>query len=357
GPQELAAYKLSLFRGLGFPQEFALSVSRQFLGTRLGCARCHDHPYDLWNTENFHGLAAIAVRGRSRVQAQAGTFHHVTFLESDAGDYWMPGVKDAVKPAYPYGGTPGKNDGRFEWLGGLMTKGGADPLDRVAVNRVWSWLTGQGIVEPVDDFSKMNPPISTTLLTLLVKDFRDHKRSIKHLASTICRTQLYQRAGDEPWRGTSKRRATALAANSPALPIVFDAPTSWIRWTPRNGFKFVFRLPDKQKAARHAELDITFGGGKEPSLRGPLDQWILQLANPVTGKTETLAGFGKILTIEVSGTYACEIDSDVPEDERVILASVALADKVYNFRLQGPRETVEDWRDEFITLLKAARPK
>ena len=152
-------------------------------------------------------------------------------------------------------------------------------------------------------------------------------------------------------------RATALAANSPALPIVFDAPTSWIRWTPRNGFKFVFRLPDKQKAARHAELDITFGGGKEPSLRGPLDQWILQLANPVTGKTETLAGFGKILTIEVSGTYACEIDSDVPEDERVILASVALADKVYNFRLQGPRETVEDWRDEFITLLKAARPK
>ena len=74
-----------------------------------------------------------------------------------------------------------------EWLGSQQ-----NPLTaRVAVNRVWAELMGQGLVEPVDDIRATNPASNEPLLDFLASDFRQHGYDIKHLIRTIMASHVF----------------------------------------------------------------------------------------------------------------------------------------------------------------------
>jgi hypothetical protein len=165
------AYKLAMFNEEGAVHEFSTRTARHFLGIRLLCAKCHDHPFDQWTNEHFYGLAAFNARVKVSASGASG--------EKDAADHVQLGYKEdgeamidpvliakganvmkskqsgEAKPIFLFGGMapPGPNVDRIKVLIPLMTGKANKQLPKALVNRVWGWLMGRGIVHPVDDFT------------------------------------------------------------------------------------------------------------------------------------------------------------------------------------------------------------
>jgi hypothetical protein len=196
------AYALASYQGCGFQVEFPSRLARHFLGIRLGCARCHDHPYDKWCVEEFYALGAFAARQKVRRVSDA-----LQLKYADEGELRMPSLDfgktsqvnpakgGLAKPNFLFGGTVAAGEDRMHALAALLTARNNTQFTRAWVNRVWGWLFGYGILNPVDDFNLRNKPLSQALLEALVRDAQEQGHSLKRLVRVICKTAAYQM----PW--------------------------------------------------------------------------------------------------------------------------------------------------------------
>ncbi len=166
------------------------NVSQVFLGARLQCAKCHNHPFERWTQDNYYGMAAFF----NRVQRQKTRRDEMLVYYSGSGEVTQPRTGQKMKPWLPLQGEidpPADSDRRLpfaEWL----TKKDNLFFSKVEVNRIWSHLLGQGIVEPADDFRESNPPSNAALLAALSKDFADSGFDRKHMIRTILNSRTYQ---------------------------------------------------------------------------------------------------------------------------------------------------------------------
>ncbi|HLY10418.1 MAG TPA: DUF1549 domain-containing protein, partial [Planctomycetota bacterium] len=194
------AWKVAWWREKDEGSAFTTALSRQVFGINLFCARCHDHAFDKWRTEDFHQLAAFT-RGRmlrrtpSEILVEEAAFdpeRHVYDPYERLG--WGRFAKT----------SPRLFDAPAPTAGRKLSHSLADAIpqdahtDRAFVNRVWAWLMGRGLVQPVDEFDLKNKPLSAPLLASLEADFRKHGRSLKALIQGICLSQGYRRRSDAP---------------------------------------------------------------------------------------------------------------------------------------------------------------
>jgi hypothetical protein len=201
------AYKLSFYIGEGYAIEFANGAARHLLGIRMVCSRCHDAIFDKWTVEDYYGLADF-IWGQ-KVRTEGGTdqaAEHVKLSYADSGDIVIPDNKiknpiakqSKIGPARPtflgIAEAPAGSD-RMKVLAQYMTGKQNPQFAKALANRVWSWLFGRGVVQPVDDFRERgNAPLSKGLLETLGREFSTNKYSIKHLVRTICASDAYQRS-------------------------------------------------------------------------------------------------------------------------------------------------------------------
>lgn len=81
------------------PMAMASVTAQVFLGTRIGCAQCHDHPFDVWKREDFYGMAAYFGKTR-RVESQLTRVVYTT--EADQSTVmWPPDGNAAGEPRKP----------------------------------------------------------------------------------------------------------------------------------------------------------------------------------------------------------------------------------------------------------------
>lgn len=181
-------WKLTCFGGdEGPPVNFANRLSKHFLGIRLICAQCHDHPFAAWQTSHFYKLAAFF----GRTKATGG--NEVSMTEgADMDAYKASGA--SYQPQFIHGQKPGKTDPWMDSLAVYMTGPDNTQLTTAVANRVWSWLFGRGLVHPVDDFNDAQKPLGGGLLGVLGKEFKASKYSIKALYRGICNSDTYQRS-------------------------------------------------------------------------------------------------------------------------------------------------------------------
>lgn len=359
-------YKLAHFRGGGFPGEFAMGLSRGLLGIRLYCARCHDHPYDRWTVENYYGVGAFVAREKV---APAFGADPVELKLAATGEMEIPrepwaNDKDAkvkaaqggtADPVFLFGGAAKRDDDRTKVLAGLVTGKANTQLPRALVNRVWGWIFRRGIVHPVDDFNLRNKAISPALLDRLTRGFVDGGHSLKTLLRAICRTNIYQvadakGAAEEDafyLRGIYRKGFTALSIPKDAPKLA--APEAWKPYLgPMRRPWPMARIPDKKGKAADALLSLA-----RSSSWG--DEIVRQLV-PAKPKTETIEGKQPVALTEVTGKYWCDTTAGAPlENHHVIVARVGKPGG-WTFRLEGPAETVGDWRDEFVEMLKKIDP-
>jgi Protein of unknown function (DUF1549)/Protein of unknown function (DUF1553) len=167
------------------PRDHAELVGQFFLGIRIGCANCHNHPFDKWTQDDYHGLAAIFAsleRGRHVRFTPRGVVTNLRTHESA-----IPRI-----PGERYLSVVG--DHREE-LAVWLTNGTQPYFARAMVNRLWHAMFGRGLVEPTDDLRETNPPTHPELLKRLADHFIENGFNIRHTLELISLSSTYRRSG------------------------------------------------------------------------------------------------------------------------------------------------------------------
>ncbi|MGI8989924.1 MAG: DUF1553 domain-containing protein [Bryobacteraceae bacterium] len=211
---------------IGPPNDTMAEEVRVFFGRRLDCAQCHNHPYESWSQDQFWGMAAFF--GRQFKMGDTGNeyviFEHPLNEEMGNGDVngsltmYHPRTKAELKPTLLDGTVvnAGPRQNQRKILADWMVK--QPYFAEAAVNRIWSWYFGRGIVEPVDDFRSTNPPTHPELLRRLAEDFRTHNYDLRRLIREIVTSATYQTSGVPKVNNESDR-----TNYSHALPRALDA--------------------------------------------------------------------------------------------------------------------------------------
>ncbi len=173
------------------PENIATNVSQVFLGVRIECARCHNHPWEKWTQEDFWGFAAFF--GRMGVKDTYENDESEITLKP-AGEVISPKTKKAVTPKYLDGAVEQENPDEDirEKLASWITSSENPWFARAIVNRVFKHYMGRGIVEPLDDFRVTNPATNEALLDALAKDFVANGYRLKHTIRLILNSRAYQ---------------------------------------------------------------------------------------------------------------------------------------------------------------------
>jgi hypothetical protein len=174
-------------RMVGDARAHAELVGEVFLGIRLGCANCHDHPLDQWTQDDYHGLAALLARvdrGRHVGQTLRGEVTHPkTLLPARGrlpGDRYLAAQEDWLPKL-------------ADWLTEPDRKRVAAPF----VNRVWSQMFGRGLVDPVNDHRVTNPATHPELMQELIDRVVAKDYDLRSLLRWIATSDAYARQSHE----------------------------------------------------------------------------------------------------------------------------------------------------------------
>ena len=178
------------------PENATETTAQLFLGVRIQCAKCHNHPFERWTQDDYYGFAAFF----SRIKRKPGSLpEDEVIYATGAGEVRQPRTGKTMKPkalggpAFDDSGSPDPNmPDRRQSLANWLT-GPENPFfAKSLVNRVWYHLMGRGIVEPVDDFRDSNPASNDELLDGLTADFVKGGFDLKALVRSILVSRTYQ---------------------------------------------------------------------------------------------------------------------------------------------------------------------
>lgn len=170
----------------------AENVAQVFMGMRVQCAQCHNHPFDRWTQDDYYGFAAFF----SQIGRKGGEDYRETIVfNSGGGEVSHPVGGRRMAPKFLGGEAPDVS-GKDRRV--LMADWLASPRNpyfaRNFANRVWSHFFGMGIIHPVDDVRISNPASNPELLDALSQRFTDSNYNFKQLVRDICRSNTYQRS-------------------------------------------------------------------------------------------------------------------------------------------------------------------
>jgi len=242
------------------PGKLAATTTRLFLGIRLECAQCHNHPFDVWTQEQFWNQAAFfaGIQRKGR-----GPFAPVLEKPEVKSIAVMSDAAKVVPALFLDGVAPPPTESlQRDMLADWITKPANPYFAKATVNRVWGQLMGYGIVNPVDDFGESNPPSHPELLNELAAAFTQSGYDLTFLYQAICRTKAYQRTSQQT---ASQQSDPTLFAKMALKPMsgeqFYDSLTTAIHRTASSSGRQLSRNEDP---VRRRFLD-TFGQQGEQS--------------------------------------------------------------------------------------------
>jgi hypothetical protein len=176
------------------PLALAARTTRAFLGIRIDCAQCHDHPFTDWKQSDFEGLAAFFAQAKQSFRG----------IEDKDGELKIEDIRTKeereVAPRFPFAPEAGLVDGRrreqlAEWVTSEKYHRDSDGNSRdyfaeAISNRVWTLMFSQGIAEPVDDLEAARRVRG--VLEELARDFRSHGHNLRRLIRVIAATRAFR---------------------------------------------------------------------------------------------------------------------------------------------------------------------
>ncbi len=168
------------------------NVAQAFMGVRVQCAQCHNHPFDRWTQDDYYGFAAFFSQvGRKRAEDPRETI----IFDRRRGEARHPVDNRVMQPKFLGGLAPdiGNRD-RREVVAQWLTSPENPFFARSLANRVWAHFMGVGIVEPVDDFRVSNPASNDPLLAAMAAKLVEYDFDFKRLVRDICNSRAYQRS-------------------------------------------------------------------------------------------------------------------------------------------------------------------
>jgi len=290
----------------GMPLPYVDNTVRVFLGTQIGCAQCHDHPFDVWTQYEFYELAAFTAGTRTRIQRGSpgykkqnpanklisdarsksekgrvpGEFQRVvranTYSVSEVKatmrlphDYAYADAKpkEVVEPSVLWGEIPtkAKNGTPREQFAAWLTSADNPQFTKMIANRIWKRFMGIGLVEPIDDFRDEHPCVNEPLMEFLSDEVVRNDFDLKQFVRMILYSKTYQRESSdyditsgEPYYfpGPTVRRMTAEQVWDSILTLAVHNPWPFQRPTAEEMAPVVdidFATANYESAKRTAE--------------------------------------------------------------------------------------------------------
>ena len=170
--------------------KIAENVAQVFMGMRIQCAQCHNHPFDRWTMDDYYSFAAFFAQiGR---KASSDPRETIVFNSGGGEVNHLVGGR-VMAPKFLGGATPdctGKD--RRAVLADWLASSENPFFARNLSNIVWAHFFGRGIVHEVDDVRVSNPPVNGPLLDALAQHFTEYKYDFKRLVKDICTSRTYQ---------------------------------------------------------------------------------------------------------------------------------------------------------------------
>ncbi len=194
----------NFYRALRTPEERAEAAAQLFLGVRLQCARCHNHPFDYWTQDDYYGWTGFFARvgykileNRRRDTNDTHEFdgEQIVYMQSK-GEVKNPSTGRVVELRFPGGGS-GLQAGvagrdRLQVLSQWMASPDNLRFASTQANRIWAQVYGQGIVDPIDDFRATNPASNPELLEWITREFVAGGYRVRPLLRLILNSRTWQ---------------------------------------------------------------------------------------------------------------------------------------------------------------------
>ena len=237
----------NFYRALRTPEERSESAAQVFLGVRLQCSKCHNHPFDHWTQEDYYNWTNFFARveykiieNKRRDENDKHEFdgEQVVFMK-DEGDVRNPsngkvaGLKFLGDGPALSGESP--NQDRLQQLATWLSAADNQRFAATQSNRIWFRIMGQGIVDPIDDFRATNPPSNPELLEAVTAEFVATGFRVRPLMRVILNSKTYQlasatndsnRTDETLFSHVVPRRMTA-EQTLDAISHVLDAPAKF----------------------------------------------------------------------------------------------------------------------------------
>jgi hypothetical protein len=176
------------------PIDLSENATLAFLGQRIMCARCHNHPLEKWTQTQYYQMANLFARVGVK---NGGMGDNIVFAKA-SGDILHPRLARPLPPT-PLDGQSmplDSPDDRRVVFANWLTSPNNPMFARTIVNRVWANFMGRGLVDPVDDVRASNAASNEELFAALTKDFVDHGYDVQRLIRTIMNSSVYQLSSD-----------------------------------------------------------------------------------------------------------------------------------------------------------------
>lgn len=199
----------NFYRALRAPVNRAEAVAQVFIGTRINCAKCHDHPFENVRQDDYYRFAAIfdaidyeIIENKRKDGFDKHRFVGEQVIKLVSVDKFQnkflkdPRTKKPPKPGFldPASGPIKSFDNRLEEVADWITS--HPRFAKVQANRIWSNLVGQPLVDPIDDVRETNPASNPELLQFLSKELIESGFDQKHLIKIITNSITYQLSSD-----------------------------------------------------------------------------------------------------------------------------------------------------------------
>jgi hypothetical protein len=238
------------------------NTTQLFLAIRFNCNKCHDHPFERWTQDQYYQLAAYFAQidrkedlkfkgqkvGGSDVEAATPLVEVISDTTSGDVKHERTGVVTAPKFPYTYANVPPADKGaRREKLARWITSRDNPYFAKSYVNRLWGYMLGVGLIEPVDDIRAGNPPTNPKLLDRLTEEFIQSGFNFRHILQLICKSRVYQQSiVTNKWNQDDDINYSHAWVRRLPAEVLYDAI--------QGATGSVSRLPDLPPGARAAQL-------------------------------------------------------------------------------------------------------
>jgi hypothetical protein len=203
------------------------SVTQLFLGIRFNCNKCHDHPFERWTQDQHWQLASfLAQVTRESVPAKDGYEQDEAIGDGQAGEvtHQRTGQTAALSFPFEHAGMASEDAPRRERFATWVATSENLYFARNYTNRLWAYLTGTGLIEPIDDMRAGNPPSNPELLKRLTGEFVDSGFDVRHMLRLICQSRTYQLSTrTNQWNVDDNSNYSHAKARRLPAEVLFDA--------------------------------------------------------------------------------------------------------------------------------------
>ena len=336
----------NFFRVTSDTKQVGETVAQVFMGSRIMCAQCHNHPYESWTQDNYYQIGAafheVDRKPTDGKKADNEKEIEVSLTLGRAMSNPRTGVEQ--KP-WPIDVERAANEDKRIAFARWLTSGDNSYFSRVAVNRIWAHLMGRGIVEPIDDFRSSNPPVNSELLNALASDFVDSGFDRKHLIRTILNSSTYQRGSRaNEFNATDEKLFSRARIRLISAERIQDAVTRLCDGEDRLG-KWQAVIDAAQSQLADPDIDAEFRDEvkkKRDDARKKMDSYFMT-QQPYPHLTPFLKAFGQP---ERKTACACERREEVSLDQALqLMNSDLIRERVaaarVNFEMLSDNELAE----------------